>query len=56
MEKTTSKFSGFSGPFWVANVSELFERVAFYGTTSMLVLFLTKSRGLDEGAHSLRRR
>ena len=33
--------------FWTANVSELFERVAFYGMTTILVLFLTKSRGFD---------
>jgi POT family proton-dependent oligopeptide transporter len=40
---------GYTRPFWVANVSELFERVAFYGTTSMLVLYLTESRGLGKG-------
>jgi dipeptide/tripeptide permease len=36
--------------FWVANVSELFERIAFYGTTSLLVVYLTKSRGIEETA------
>lgn len=44
-----SSLRGFNRPFWVANVSELFERIAFYGTTSMLVLYLTRSRGLEEG-------
>jgi len=37
----------FTLSFWTANVSELFERIAFYGMTSVLVLFLTKSRGFD---------
>lgn len=36
----------YRGSFWTANLSELFERIAFYGMTTILVLFLTKSRGL----------
>ena len=34
--------------FWIANASELFERIAFYGMTTILVLYLTKSRGFDD--------
>ncbi len=49
MSKTLESMKGYTTPFWVANASELFERIAFYGTTSMLVLYLTKARGLEEG-------
>lgn len=49
MSKTLETMKGYTTPFWVANASELFERIAFYGTTSMLVLYLTKTRGLEEG-------
>lgn len=41
---------GFSGPFWAANVSELFERIAFYGMAPVLVPYLTQVRGFDEAA------
>ena len=37
----------FERPFWTANLSELFERIAFYGMTTILVLYLTKSRGFE---------
>jgi POT family proton-dependent oligopeptide transporter len=37
----------YKASFWTANLSELFERVAFYGMTTILVLFLTKSRGFS---------
>jgi dipeptide/tripeptide permease len=49
LQRFVTLISGYSKPFWVANVSELFERIAFYGTTSMLVLYLHDSRGLDKG-------
>jgi dipeptide/tripeptide permease len=42
--------SGFSKPFWAANISELFERIAYYGMAPVLVPYLTQVRGFDEGA------
>jgi POT family proton-dependent oligopeptide transporter len=39
---------GFSRPFWAANVSELFERVAFYGMAPVLVPYLVQVRHFDE--------
>jgi dipeptide/tripeptide permease len=39
---------GFDRSFWSANVSELFERIAFYGMTTFLVLYLHQSKGLGE--------
>jgi dipeptide/tripeptide permease len=41
---------GFSKPFWAANVSELFERIAYYGMAPVLVPYLTQVRGFDESA------
>lgn len=38
----------FDRSFWSANVSELFERIAFYGMTTFLVLYLSQSKGLSE--------
>lgn len=34
--------SGFDRPFWVANFTELFERVAYYGTSAVLAIFLSE--------------
>lgn len=34
--------SGFQLPFWVANFTEIFERVAYYGTTAVLAIYLTE--------------
>lgn len=41
---------GFSKPFWAANISELFERIAYYGMAPVLVPYLTQARGFDESA------
>jgi len=41
---------GFSRPFWAANISELFERVAYYGMAPVLVPYLTQERHFDESS------
>lgn len=45
--------SGFTSTFWVANVLELFERFAFYGTKAVLVIFLANKVGLENEAGTL---
>jgi len=42
--------SGFSRTFWVANVLELFERFAYYGSKAILAVFIAEQVGL--GAES----
>jgi proton-dependent oligopeptide transporter, POT family len=32
--------TGFEGPFWVANISEIFERLSYYGAFASLALYL----------------
>lgn len=41
--------TSFTGSFWAANVSELFERVAYYAMTALLVVYLTEARGFGAG-------
>lgn len=33
---------GFERPFWVANFTEIFERIAYYGTTAVLAIYLSE--------------
>jgi dipeptide/tripeptide permease len=40
---------GFSRTFWVANVLELFERFAYYGSKAILVVFMAEQVGLGAG-------
>jgi POT family proton-dependent oligopeptide transporter len=39
--------TGFERAFWVANLTELFERIAYYGTTAVLAIYLHESLGLS---------
>jgi len=34
--------TGFERPFWVANVTQLFERLAYYGATAVLAIYLSE--------------
>jgi dipeptide/tripeptide permease len=34
--------SGFERPFWVANITQLFERLAYYGATAVLAIYLSE--------------
>ena len=46
----TDYVRGFSRPFWAANASELFERIAYYGMAPVLVPYLVQVRQFDESA------
>src|SRR5574342_502575 len=41
-----SKLKGFSSTFWIANVIELFERLAYYGSKAILAVFIAERVGL----------
>ncbi len=43
----------FTASFWIANTLELFERLAFYGTKAVLVVFLAERVGLHDDAGKL---
>lgn len=45
--------SGFNSTFWVANILELFERLAFYGSKAVLTVYLAEKVGLMEDAGKL---
>lgn len=45
--------SGFSRTFWVANVLELFERLAFYGSKAILAVYLVEKVGLGSLGNTL---
>src|SRR6202158_5536124 len=34
--------TGFERPFWVANISEIFERVSYYGAFASLAIYLNE--------------
>lgn len=39
-ERSHEILTGFEPPFWVANFTEIFERVAYYATTAVLAIYL----------------
>ena len=45
--------TGFTRTFWIANVLELFERLAFYGAKAVLAVYLATKVGLQEEAGAL---
>lgn len=41
--------AGFERSFWIANITELFERLAYYGTTAVLAIYLHENLKLSVG-------
>lgn len=41
--------TGFESSFWIANITELFERLAYYGTTAVLAIYLHENLNLSLG-------
>ncbi|MBV8638530.1 MAG: MFS transporter [Candidatus Eremiobacteraeota bacterium] len=44
-QRLSSTLKGFDRPFWVANVSEIFERLSYYAVFSTLALYLNQTLG-----------
>jgi POT family proton-dependent oligopeptide transporter len=40
--------TGFERPFWVANITELFERLSYYGVQAVLAIYLFKTLGFSQ--------
>jgi dipeptide/tripeptide permease len=40
--------TGFERPFWVANITELFERLSYYGVQAVLAIYLYKTLGFSQ--------
>ncbi len=47
-ERAVTWRTGFKPAFWVANILELFERFAFYGSKAILFIYLAEKVGLGE--------
>lgn len=47
-EKIIQTLNGFQNSFWVANIMELFERIAYYGQATILSVFLRDHLKFDE--------
>ena len=41
--------TGFTRTFWIANVIELFERFAYYGSKAILAVYIAEAVGLGPG-------
>jgi POT family proton-dependent oligopeptide transporter len=52
-ERVHTLRTGFSRSFWVANVLELFERLAFYGSKAVLAVYLAEKVGLGPTGNTL---
>ena len=52
-ERLQAVRTGFSRTFWVANVLELFERFAFYGSKAVLAVYLVEKVGLGPTGNTL---
>ncbi len=44
-QRLSTTLSGFERPFWVANISEIFERLSYYAVFSTLALYLNQTLG-----------
>ncbi len=44
-QRLSATLSGFERPFWVANISEIFERLSYYAVFSTLALYLNQTLG-----------
>src|SRR5271154_5759049 len=41
-QRSSEILSGFERPFWVANFTEIFERLAYYATSAVIAIYLTE--------------